>query len=450
MASLSALQAYPLSPLNTARKSYVGQTLQDVPTPAAIIDLAKVRNNCDLMLDAVKKLGVKFRAHVKTHKTLEVTRLQVGAECKDVRLIVSTVIEAEHLVPLLLEYRSKGAKVNVLYGVPLGPSHIERLASVGRALGPGSISTMIDHPDQLQALHRYAALAGWPASIFIKADAGTSRAGISPSSSQMHQLVRCASDLEQAGGIIFQGFYSHAGHSYSGSSPDDAMNMLMHEISTAIEAAKVRTSVAGSAPLTISVGASPTTLSVQNLFSSPETPASKQLTALLHSASQEFTLELHAGVYPLLDMQQNATHARPSPTSDIALTVLAEVCSLYPTRTPGKPEALVSAGCLALAREPCKDYAGWGVVTPWGFTDDEYDIDKSRMIVARISQEHGILAYEGSAPQEELPLAYGQKLRIWPNHACITGAMYAFYIVVDSSGEDPDKVVDVWTRWRGW
>lgn len=428
----------------------MGQRLQDIPTPAAVIDLAKARKNCDLMLDSVRKLGVKFRAHVKTHKTSELAKLQVGADCKDVRLIVSTVIEAEQLVPLLLEYQAKGAKVNVLYGVPLGPSQVERLASIGQALGPGTISAMVDHPDQLKVLQRYAVLAGSPASIFIKADAGTSRAGISPASAQMQDLVRTASDLEQAGGITLQGFYSHAGHSYSGSTPEDAMKMLIHEISTGIEAAKVRTAVTGSAPLTISVGASPTILSVQNLFSSPETPASKQLASLLQSTAQSFTLELHAGVYPLLDMQQNATHARPSPTSDIALTVLAEVCSLYPDRTPGKPEALISAGCLALAREPCKAYAGWGVVTPWGFTGDEYDPEKIRMIVARISQEHGILAYEEEAVPKPLPLAYGQKVRIWPNHACITGAMYSFYIIVDSSSEDPEKVVDVWTRWRGW
>jgi D-serine deaminase-like pyridoxal phosphate-dependent protein len=72
------------------------------------------------------------------------------------------------------------------------------------------------------------------------------------------------------------------------------------------------------------------------------------------------------------------------------------------------------------------------------------------MIVARISQEHGILAYEKEAVPKPLPLVYGQKVRIWPNHACITGAMYGFYIVVDSSSEDPEIVVDVWTRWRGW
>jgi len=147
-------------------------------------------------------------------------------------------------------------------------------------------------------------------------------------------------------------------------------------------------------------------------------------------------------------MQQNATHARPSPTSDIALTVLAEVCSLYPDRTPNKPEALISAGCLALAREPCKSYPGWGVVTPWGIPN--YDAEHDRMIVARISQEHGIIAYEKEAPQATLPVVYGQTVRIWPNHACIAGSMFGFYIIVDSSSEDPDKVVDVWTRWRGW
>lgn len=428
----------------------MGQKLHNVPSPAAVIDLAKATTNCRLMLDAVHRLGAKFRAHVKTHKTTELTKLQVGLDCKDVRLVVSTVIEAEHLVPLLLDYQSEGATVNVLYGVPLGPSHIERLASVGQALGPGSVSVMIDHPEQLNMLSKYAALAGSPASIFIKTDSGSVRAGIGPVSAQMTELVRAASELQQANGALLHGFYTHAGHSYIGSSPSDAMSTLAHEISVCQEAAKILPST--SFPPTISVGASPTILSVQNLFSdSPSsTPASKRLSSLLTSTTQNFTLELHAGVYPLLDMQMNATHARPSPTSDIALTVLAEVCSLYPNRTPRKPEALISAGCLALGREPCKAYPGWGVVTPWQFAADAYDAERERMIVARISQEHGIIAYEGEAQSGALPLKYGQKVRIWPNHACITGSMFSFYIIVDSSSDDPDKVVDVWVRWRGW
>lgn len=74
------------------------------------------------MLAAVSALSVSFRAHVKTHKTSQLTRLQVGESSKDVRLIVSTVIEAEQLQPLLHDHILAGAKVNVLYGVPLGPS----------------------------------------------------------------------------------------------------------------------------------------------------------------------------------------------------------------------------------------------------------------------------------------------------------------------------------------
>ncbi len=59
---------------------------------------------------------------------------------------------------------------------------------------------------------------------------------------------------------------------------------------------------------------------------------------------------------------------------DVALSILAEVASLYPGRgVGGADEALVNAGSLALGREPCgdmgsppgQDYSGWGVVTPW-------------------------------------------------------------------------------------
>ena len=67
-ASMSTLSLYP-SPSEAALKNqYVGKQIQDMPAPAAIIDAAVVRRNCKLMLNTVEKLGVGFRAHVKTHK----------------------------------------------------------------------------------------------------------------------------------------------------------------------------------------------------------------------------------------------------------------------------------------------------------------------------------------------------------------------------------------------
>lgn len=38
------------------------------PLPAAILDVGKVRVNCQRMLDATQRLGLLWRPHVKTHK----------------------------------------------------------------------------------------------------------------------------------------------------------------------------------------------------------------------------------------------------------------------------------------------------------------------------------------------------------------------------------------------
>ncbi len=449
-----SLSSDPPSSKDNLLRSYHNVSLHDIPAPAAVIDIAKVKANCSAMLNAVKELQVSFRAHVKTHKTTQITSLQVGAECKDVRLIVSTLVEAEQLVTFLLDYKRQNAKVNVLYGVPLGPSHVKRLAAVARQLGEGSISVIIDHPEQLKSMVSFKALAGFPALVFLKTDAGAHRAGIGPDSNEMVELVQQVCAVEEQGDLTVLGFYSHNSLSYGGKSPDDAMDMLKVEIDVCTQASQ-HFKRNRQTPLLVSVGASPTALSIQNIL--PSAPASSisanALKDTLQLVKANLELEIHAGVYPMFDVQQVAASSRhftTDPHDNIAVSIIAEVCSLYPDRTD-KPEALISAGCLALAREPCKDYPGWGVLSPWNMSKDYTARKGNRIIVSRISQEHGILAYENDGGlYRQLPLRYGQKVRIWPNHACITLAMFDWYAIIDSEKETPDKVVDIWERWRGW
>jgi D-serine ammonia-lyase len=449
-----AASLYPLSPANELKKRYVGSQIQNLPCPGAIIDVAKVKSNCKLMLDAVAHLGLSFRAHIKTHKTPEITRLQVGKHSKDVRLVVSTVAEAEMLVPLLLEYISWKAEVSIVYGVPIGLSQVPRLAAVAQQLGPGSMTFMVDNTAQFSALETFKTLAGFPALVFLKTDSGYHRAGLAPLSGEMIDLVKQISVWESRGALRLLGFYSHNSLSYGGSSPDEAMAMLKLEIDVCREATR-HLKLPRSQPLVISVGASPTALSIQNVLPSISSTSSsaKELQRALELTTSNFALEIHAGVYPLFDLQQVAASSRAiqgDPHDVIGVTVLAEVCSLYPNRTE-KPEALVSAGCLALAREPCKSYSGWGVVSNWGMPATYSTNVDGRIIVSRISQEHGILGFEASEKNAgPLPLEYGQKVRIWPNHACITLAMFGWYYIVDSSSNSPDTVIDVWTRCRGW
>lgn len=65
---MSGVTNYPNAPPGDLRAQYVGRLLQDIDGPAAIIDVAVARRNCQLMLDAAEKLGLTFRSHVKTHK----------------------------------------------------------------------------------------------------------------------------------------------------------------------------------------------------------------------------------------------------------------------------------------------------------------------------------------------------------------------------------------------
>jgi D-serine ammonia-lyase len=450
--SISVASLYPL-PAQDELNAFVGLQLNhpSVPTPAAVIDLSTARANCAAMLSAVSSLSVSFRAHVKTHKTSQLTRLQVGGST-DVRLIVSTVVEAEQLLPLLHSYKLAGARVNVLYGLPLGPASVLRLADVAKALGEESVTAMIDHVDQLPALRHFKAFTGFPARVFIKVDAGTHRAGIGPSSMQMAGLLHEILSMEASGDLTFNGYYSHAGQSYGGNSPDDAMSMLKLEIDVCKEAASHAPAHAFKGKRVVfSVGASPTALSIQNLQGGKlSSNAARSLQEAMDLDQSSFELELHAGVYPLLDMQQVATRARHlqgDPHDAIALTILADVRSLYPERE--RPEALIAAGSVALGREPCKDYHGWGVVTRWMFEDGSIPGD-DRLIVERLSQEHGILAFEGNRDHQGIPLEVGQRIRIWPNHACIASSGYGWYLVVDSKSENPDEIKEVWLRWRGW
>lgn len=67
--SVDSLLPYPSKA--QLREAFVGKKLQDVATPAAIVDQAVVRRNCDQMLMAVEALQVDFRPHVKTHKVTD-------------------------------------------------------------------------------------------------------------------------------------------------------------------------------------------------------------------------------------------------------------------------------------------------------------------------------------------------------------------------------------------
>ncbi|KAK1757362.1 D-serine dehydratase [Echria macrotheca] len=320
------------------RAQLVGKTLHDVPTPSVVLDLAKVTTNCERMLEATKRLGLLWRAHVKTHKTLELTRLQVG-DTGPVSLIGSTVTDVENLLPLVKEYQSSNRRANVLLGFPLFPSAVPRLRTFLSQAGPGSLSVLIDNPAQLASVSALA-FGLSPVPIFLKIDAGYGRAGVVPSSPACAELIDAALAAETSGDAILHGIYCHAGHSYALRETWSAMDYLADEFGGLAGVAKLIRSKSPGHDLVLSVGATPTATAIQHpLFSSsggkdggtdaPATATTVQ-NQLAELKAEGFQLEVHAGVYPTLDLQQLATHARDASlmtADDIAISVLAEVAS---------------------------------------------------------------------------------------------------------------------------
>jgi D-serine deaminase-like pyridoxal phosphate-dependent protein len=87
-------------------------------------------------------------------------------------------------------------------------------------------------------------------------------------------------------------------------------------------------------------------------------------------------------------------------------------------------------------------HVGFGLVCPMNGGPPFAD-----MHVADVNQEHGLIAAAESheAMVERFPV--GTRLRVLPNHACLTAAPYDRYYVVRG---DNTEVVSVWTKCTGW
>ena len=365
----------------------------------------------------------------------------------------------------------------VLFGFPIYQSVVKRLAAVATELGPGALSLMIDHLEQLSLLTNVFKISGHAPLVFLKADTAYARAGVVPGSAACASLIQGLLDLEQRGACVFHGAYAHAGHTVREHEEWEAMSYLAVEFIALQKVAAVVRAKAPDHQFVLSVGATPQTTTIQHpaFCADPadvpemttdgrQAPPTLLVEQLFNDLKGEgLELEVHAGVYPTLDLEQLATHARDTTlmkADDIAISILAEVASVYPERGRDKTtEALINAGSLALGREslqnhgppPREQYNGWGIVMPWMVDnvvpDEWFPSVHGGWQVGRMSQEHGILVWKGSR-HVEAPLQVGQRVRVWPNHSCIAGAGFSQYFIIDS--RKGDEIIDVWPRWRGW
>jgi D-serine ammonia-lyase len=301
--------------------------------------------------------------------------------------------------------------LKVLYGAPIAPSTLPLLDNLSKIV---TTRLIIDHPDHIslpQNFQRDPATTTQPWSVFIKLDMGAKRAGL-PVSSPV--LVSLLCQIEASPNVELYGFYAYSSHAHCTECVSDAEHHLQEQVTEMLRAAEVVADK--SAPLVLSVGSSPT---------------ARVIKPIKEKMPPNVTFEIHAGGLILNDLQQLVTGTIDE--SQLAVTVMAEISSVYPHRN----EAFINAGVLALTREPQPASSLQGIARV-------RDVSRPGWIVGRVSQEHGILVCEGRKVEDDWKI--GDKVELDIQYSCIAAAMFGWYFVVDEEG----IVMYVYFPWKWW
>ena len=371
--------------------------LQTIKTPSLVLDVGRVRRNAEAMSARIRTLGASLRPHVKTHKCVEVARIQTAGAPG--RLTVSTLAEAR-------AFAAHGF-TDITYAVPVEPGKFAEAIELSRLCE--RLALITDDPSIPPPLDEAARRAGVTLDLFLKVDCGYHRCGVEPDRPEALEIPRLISDARN---LRFRGILTHAGHSYHAGSPEELLRIARRERDVMVEfAARLRSD--GIEVPTVSVGSTPTATHVDHL---------------------DGVDEARPGNYIFFDAFQ-ATLGSCS-FADCALTVLSAVVH----RDRARRKVVLDAGAIALSKDrgpvELDPACGFGRVLDLEGRD-------LGLRVESVSQEHGAVSVEDGALFDALRV--GARVRVLANHSCLAAAQHAHYHVLEA-----ERVVDRWQIHGGW
>jgi D-serine deaminase-like pyridoxal phosphate-dependent protein len=142
--------------------------IDEIDTPALVLDLDAFEANLDLMASLAAKAGVKVRPHAKTHKSPVIAHLQIARGA--VGQCVQKVAEAEVLV-------WGGVKDILVSNEVVSPKKLGRLAALARV---AEITICVDAEEGVRLLEAAAENAGVRLGALVEIDVGSRRCGVAP------------------------------------------------------------------------------------------------------------------------------------------------------------------------------------------------------------------------------------------------------------------------------
>ncbi len=358
--------------------------VDSLPTPALLLDLDVLESNLDRMAERATTLGVALRPHVKTHKCIEIGREQLrrGASGVTVATLYEAGVFADHGFD------------DITWAFPL---ILNRIDEAKRLADRVTLRLVVDSHPAVKALEQ----TDYPFHVWMKVDCGYHRAGVDPQSDDAITVARALTDSPK---LVFDGILTHSGHSYH--ARGDALPRIAEEERHVMVDLAERLRGKRIPVREISVGSTP---------------------AMNAAASLDGVTEARPGNYALYDFSQSVIGS--CTVQHCAATVLASVVSTH----PALGHSIIDAGALALSKDTGPEDSPHRTM---GEIFAEYGAGTLRpdVRVVSVSQEHGFLS---------APIPIGSRVRILPNHSCLTVAQFDEFHVVRG-----EEVVDTWKIWR--
>lgn len=336
----------------------------DIETPALVVDREILLSNLREISDLCRASGVEQLPHAKTHRTVELGRLQMdnGAD----GLTVATVEEADAFI--------QGGISRVLIAYPLvGSNKVRRAFELAQE---AVVTLAADSLEGARGIGQVFVEHGQQADLLLIIDTGMGRCGINPS-----DAAAFATAMAREPGINLRGIMTHEGAVYQAADDFDlaarsrASAALMTQAADAVRAAGVEIDV-------VSMGCS---ASVRNIIGIPG------------------ITQVRPGRYAFNDLGLIAL-GLATPES-CAVRVAATVVS-HPT--PNR--ACIDAGSKSLSQDRLPSrladiYPGFGLI-----------VDHPGWQIHQLSEELGWLRWVGET--DPTPLRIGERLQVIPHHIC--------------------------------
>jgi D-serine deaminase-like pyridoxal phosphate-dependent protein len=334
-------------------------TLDDLETPAAVVDVERMRANLAEAAAYCRAHRLDWRPHAKTHKSPALARAQVDAGA--IGVTVATPREAEVMAQTVDDV--------LLAYPPVGTAKLARLMALPERV---RLTVGLDSAEALDGLARAARDAGRTVGVLVEVDAGMGRVGV-PDAETAVALARRAAD---AGGLRYRGIMFYPGHVRA---PLAEQGRALAEVSERLDGFLAALDAAGLRAEIVSGGSTPT---------------------FRRSHEVRGMTEVRPGTSIFNDRTTAVIGA--CGWDACAYSVLATVVS---TAVAG--QAVVDAGSKALAREEIRGPGaeGYGAL-----------LERPDVVVKSVSEEHGVLDLSRTDWRPRV----GDRVRVVPNHVCVS------------------------------